>query len=120
LTVNGPPGCSQTNGTDVAIPDLSTVTSTITISGCSGKASNRSKIEVHVVHTFIGDLVVDLVAPDGTVYNLQNRTGGATDNIDTIYTKNLKSELANGTWTLRVQDAAGGDIGFIDSWTLTV
>jgi Zn-dependent metalloprotease len=120
LTVNGPPGCSQTNGTDVPIPDLTTVTSTITISGCSGKASNRSKIEVHIVHTFIGDLIVDLVAPDGSVYNLHNRTGGSTDNIDTIYTKNLKSELANGTWRLRVQDAASGDVGLINSWTLTL
>lgn len=120
LTVNGPPGCSQNNGTDVAIPDLTTVTSTVTISGCSGKASSRSKIEVHIVHTYIGDLIVDLVAPDGSVYNLHNQTGGSADNIDIIYTKNLKSELANGTWTLRVQDAASGDVGVIDSWTLTL
>ncbi|MEU5942817.1 M4 family metallopeptidase [Micromonospora sp. NPDC047548] len=120
LTVNGPPGCSQTNGNDVAIPDLSTAESTITVNGCATAPSRKSKIEVHIVHTYIGDLIVDLIAPDGTVYNLHNRTGAGTDNIDTVYTKNLHSETANGTWTLRVQDVASGDSGFINSWTLTL
>jgi subtilisin family serine protease len=63
-----PPGCQPaTNGTNVNIPDYpgAAVTSPITISGCSGNASSASTIEVHIVHTWIGDLVVDLVAPDG-------------------------------------------------------
>jgi hypothetical protein len=114
-----PPGCQPvTNGTNVTIPDLSTVSSTITISGCSGNASSSSTIEVHIVHTWIGDLIVDLIAPDGSVYNLHNRSGGSADNINQTYTRNLSSELANGTWTLRVRDAAALDTGFIDSWTL--
>ena len=29
---------------------------------------------VSVIHPYIGDLIVDLVAPDGSVYNLHNRT----------------------------------------------
>ena len=58
---------------------------------------------VSIVHTYIGDLKVDLVAPDGSVYVLHNRTGGSTDNINTTYTVNLSSEAANGTWRLRVQ-----------------
>jgi subtilisin family serine protease len=112
-------GCAPvTNGTDVPIPDLSTATSTIAISGCSGTAGATSTIEVHIVHTWIGDLVVDLVAPDGTVYNLHNRAGGSTDNINQVYTRNLSTETANGTWTLRVRDAAALDTGRIDSWTL--
>jgi len=37
------------------------------------------------VHTFIGNLIVTLVAPDGTTYLLHNRTGGGTDNIDQTY-----------------------------------
>jgi subtilisin-like proprotein convertase family protein len=120
LTVTGPAGCSGTNPTDVTIADLSTVESTITISGCAGNASATSTVEVHIVHTFIGDLVVSLVAPDGTVYVLQNRTGGSADNIDTTYPVNVSSEVANGTWRLRVQDAAAADVGFINSWTLNL
>jgi subtilisin-like proprotein convertase family protein len=120
LTVNGPPGCSGTNPTDVPIPDLSIVESSLPINGCAGNASATSTVEVHIVHTFIGDLIVNLVAPDGTLYLLHNRTGGSTHNIDQIYTVNLSSEVANGVWRLRVEDAASLDTGFIDTWTLNL
>jgi len=121
-TVNSPPtpGCSSTNGTDVAIPDLSTVESTITIAGCEGNASATATVEVHIVHTYIGDLIVTLVAPDGSTYVLHNRAGGSADNINQTYLVNLSSEAADGTWRLRVQDAAAIDIGRIDSWTLNL
>ncbi|HCT81857.1 MAG TPA: hypothetical protein DGT23_35815, partial [Micromonosporaceae bacterium] len=29
-------------------------------------------------------------------------------------------EVANGTWRLRVQDAASIDTGYINTWTLTL
>ncbi|GAA1616369.1 M4 family metallopeptidase [Actinoplanes couchii] len=120
LTVNGLPGCSASNATDVPINDNSTSESTIVISGCDAVPSSTSKVEVHIVHTYIGDLVVSLVAPDGTAYTLQSRTGGSTDNIDTTYTVNLSSETANGAWILRVQDAAGADTGYLNSWSLNL
>jgi subtilisin family serine protease len=112
-------GCAPvSNGTDVAIPDLGTGTSSITIAGCSGTAGATATIEVHIIHTWIGDLVVDLIAPDGTVYNLHNRAGGSADNINQTYTRNLSTEVANGVWQLRARDAAFLDTGRIDSWTL--
>jgi subtilisin-like proprotein convertase family protein len=114
-----PAGCAAaTNGTDVPIADFTTVESPITVTGCTGSASTTATVEVHIVHTWIGDLIVTLIAPDGTPYPLHNRTGGSTDNIDQTYTVNLSPEPANGTWKLRVLDAAGGDTGRIDSWTL--
>ena len=62
---------------------------------------------------------VDLVAPDGSVYTLKAYgTGGSADNIITTYTVNASSEVANGTWKLRVSDNAAHDIGKIDSWAL--
>jgi Zn-dependent metalloprotease len=120
LTVNGAPGCTGTNPTDVTIPDNTTVTSTITISGCARNASSTSAVAVNIIHTYKGDLVVDLVAPDGSVYNLHNRTGGSADNINQTFTVNLSTEAANGTWTLRVRDAASLDTGRIDTWSLTL
>ncbi|MGW0434864.1 S8 family peptidase [Micromonospora sp. NPDC003197] len=114
------PSCSGTNGTDVTIADNTTVESSITISGCSGNASATSTVAVNIVHTYIGDLVVSLVAPDGSTYSLHNRTGSSTDNINATYTGDLSSEVRNGTWKLRVQDAAAGDTGYINSWTLTL
>ncbi|WP_438872121.1 M4 family metallopeptidase [Paractinoplanes rishiriensis] len=119
---NQPTGCTGTNGTDVSIPDRgSAVNSSITISGCGRAASATSTIAVNIVHTFRGDLRVDLVAPDGTVYNLKaTSTTDSADNVNTTYTKNLASETANGTWQLRVQDAVANDVGYINTWTLTV
>ncbi|MES2857773.1 MAG: proprotein convertase P-domain-containing protein [Pseudomonadota bacterium] len=114
---------SQTysNGTDVSIPDNNTtgVTSSISVSGRSGNAPSATKVGVNIVHPYIGDLVVDLVAPDGSVYNVHNRTGSGTDNINTTYTVDLSSEAINGTWKLRVRDLASADTGYINSWTIT-
>jgi aminopeptidase S len=62
--------------------------------------------------------VVDVVAPDGSVYNVHNRAGGSADNIATTYTVNVSSEVANGTWRLRVRDAAAQDTGTINVWSL--
>ncbi|WJK35733.1 proprotein convertase P-domain-containing protein [Solwaraspora sp. WMMA2065] len=120
LIVNGPPGCSQTNSTDVAINDNSTVESSITITGCSGNASSSSTIEVNIYHTWIGDLTVSLIAPDGSINVLHSRSGSSTDNIVETYTRDLSVEVANGTWKLRVQDSASLDTGYLDSWTLSL
>jgi hypothetical protein len=106
-----------TNGTDVAIGDNSDVSSTISLT-CAGNAASATTVQVNIVHTYIGDLVVDLVAPDGSVYNLHNRSGGSTDNINTTYTVNASSEVAAGAWKLRVRDQAYLDTGYINSWTL--
>ncbi|MER5871896.1 S8 family serine peptidase [Streptomyces sp. NPDC002044] len=114
-----PPGKFFENTGDFAIGDNTTVESPITASGVTGNAPATLKVGVNVVHTYIGDLKVDLVAPDGTVYTVHNRSGGSTDNIAQTYTVNASSEVANGTWKLRVNDNAGGDTGKIDSWSLT-
>ncbi|GIJ49530.1 hypothetical protein Val02_64160 [Virgisporangium aliadipatigenens] len=120
LTVVGAPGCSGTNSQDYTISDNSTVSSPITINGCGRAASAGSTAEVHIVHTYRGDLVVSLIAPDGSVYTLLNRSGGSADNVDQTFTVNLAGEQADGTWNLRVQDAASLDTGYINSWTLTL
>ncbi|MGW6708364.1 S8 family peptidase [Streptomyces sp. NPDC054956] len=106
------------NTADFAIGDNTTVESPITVSGVAGNAPATLKVGVNIAHTYIGDLKVDLVAPDGTVYTVHNRAGGSTDNINQTYTVNASSEVANGTWKLRVNDNAGGDTGKIDSWSL--
>ncbi|WP_290049626.1 S8 family peptidase [Amycolatopsis solani] len=121
-TTPPPPTCGTvTNGTDVAIPDRgAAVTSAVTVSGCNRNASATTAVEVHIVHTYVGDLVIDLVAPDGSAYRLKNSGSDSSDNIDTTYSANVSGEAANGTWSLRVQDVAAIDTGRIDSWSLTV
>ncbi|MFD1322571.1 S8 family peptidase [Micromonospora sonneratiae] len=120
LTVNGPLGCSQTNGTNVPIYDGSESNSSMFISGCPGNASVTATVTVDIKHTYIDDLVVALHASDGTIYGLHDREGGSADNIKRTYTLNLSNEMAAGTWTLEVFDWARGDTGYIDSWTLNL
>ena len=117
-----PPPQTQTysNTTDYAIGDNTTVDSPITVSGRSGNAPSTTSVTVAIVHTYQGDLKVDLVAPDGTLYNIHNRTGSGTDNINKTMTLNLSSELLNGTWKLRVNDNGAGDTGYINSWSITM
>lgn len=120
-TAGGGGGGTQTytNNTDYTISDNATVDSPITVSGRTGNGPTNASISVNIVHTYKGDLKVDLVAPDGTLYNIHNRTGTSTDNVIGTFTRDLSSEALNGTWKLRVNDNAAGDVGYINSWSVT-
>ena len=117
----GPGTGTQTysNGTDVAIGDNTTVESAIAVSGRSGNAPANASVSLNIVHTYRGDLKVDLVAPDGSLYNLHNRSGGSADNLSGSFPLDLSSETLNGTWKLRVNDNSNNDTGRIDSWSIT-
>lgn len=105
------------NTADYAINDLQTVESPVSVSR-AGNAPSNLQIAVRVIHTYRGDLVVNLVAPDGSTYLLHNGTGSGADNLIGTYTVNASSEVASGSWKLRVYDRASGDVGYIDSWSL--
>ncbi|MFC3270070.1 proprotein convertase P-domain-containing protein [Vulcaniibacterium thermophilum] len=76
---------------------------------------------MNIVHTYRGDLVIDLVAPDGSTYRLKNSSGSdSADNVNATYNVNLSSEPINGTWKLRVRDVYSGDTGYINSWSITL
>jgi zinc metalloprotease ZmpA len=117
----GDPGDGTFENTDdVSIPDAGpAVTSPITVSGLSGNAPSDLKVTVDIKHTYRGDLIVDLIAPDGTVHRLKDWGYDSGDNIEKTYTVNASSSPANGTWKLRVQDVWSYDTGYIDSWKLT-
>lgn len=105
----------------VSIPDNgSAVESPIAVTGRTGNAPSALQVGVDITHTYRGDLVIDLVAPDGTAYRLKAASSSdSADNVLTTYTVNASAETANGTWKLRVQDTAAQDTGRINSWKLT-
>ncbi|UUS33050.1 M4 family metallopeptidase [Streptomyces changanensis] len=119
----GDPGTGKVfeNTADVSIPDNgAAVTSTVDVTGVAGNAPSALKVDVDIVHTWRGDLVVDLVAPDGSVYNLKPYSSSdSADNVKATYTVNASSEVANGAWKLRVQDRAAQDTGYINGFKLT-
>ena len=85
----------------------------------SGNGQASTPVAVAIVHPYIGDLIVDLIAPDGSVYNIHNCTGGSADNINKTVNINLSGEALNGTWKLRARDRGAADVGKIDSWSIT-
>ncbi len=117
-TTPPPSGCSGTNDTDYVINDNATAESPVTLDAKCGTASATATVDVNIPHTYIGDLIVSLIAPDGTAYVLHNKAGGDADNLVQTYTVNLSSEAAAGTWKLRAQDVEVNDTGRIDTWTL--
>ncbi|HVE63320.1 MAG TPA: S8 family serine peptidase [Mycobacteriales bacterium] len=107
------------NPTNINTRDLMTVESPITVSGRTGNAPVALQVSVDIKHTFRGDLQIDLAAPDGTLYRLKSTSSSdSADNVITTYTVNASSEVANGTWKLRVYDNFLGDGGYIDRWAL--
>jgi subtilisin family serine protease len=126
-TAEPPPGagepapCTFTNGYDRAIRDKSTVESKLTVSGCAGRGSDTGTVQVTVQHPDRGDLIVWLIAPDGTGYKLKSGTSGDdVANLDAAYTVNLAAEARDGLWKLRITDNYRGDTGYLDRWSLTL
>ena len=108
----------QTRSPALAIPDLQTVSDIITVSD-SGTATSVS-VTIDIEHTFIGDLLVELIAPDGTARTLHDRIGGSTDDIVATYTPSFGNIPIAGNWTLQIDDDFNDDPGILNSWTLTV
>ncbi|MGH8073338.1 MAG: M20/M25/M40 family metallo-hydrolase, partial [Lysobacter sp.] len=92
------------NATDFDVNDNATVESPISVSGRTGNAPADAVVSVDIRHSYRGDLRVDLVAPDGSLYNLHNRGGGSANDLIGDYTVDLSSESLNGSWKLRVND----------------
>ncbi|MFE7504772.1 S8 family serine peptidase [Promicromonospora sp. NPDC057488] len=118
LTVAGPPGCSQTNGSDLPVQDGGTVESVVQVTGCGTTPSSAATVDLAIVHSYVGDLYVDLVAPSGRAHRLHGGTGGGAHDLKGTYTLDLSGETADGVWRLRVRDTQPGDTGFVDSWAL--
>ncbi len=80
-------------------------------------------VHVEIQHTYIGDLVVTLVPPPATGVGdvvLHQRTGRSTNNISRTYSTSTVPGLAGlvgkspkGSWSLRVEDLARLDTGFV-------
>ncbi len=113
-------GTTFSSTTAVAIPDNgAAIESPISVTGRSGNAPSALQVGVDITHTYRGDLVIDLVAPDGSAYRLKSAASDSADNVNTTYTVNASGESANGTWKLRVQDTAAQDTGTLNGWKLT-
>lgn len=114
-----------------AINDYLTTTSYIEVADayCVGDVD----IELDVTHTFIGDLIIEVTSPEGSIVRLHDRSGGSEDDIHAYYDEeggdlpdgpgqlsDWVGEIVTGTWTLAVSDNAGLDQGSLDHWKLKI
>jgi len=125
-------GMIEIMSTDVPVPILDNTTSESTLEILDAFCITDLDVIVDISHTFIGDLHVDIIGPDGTEVRLHNRTGGSTDDIMTIYDdatnppsgpgmlSDFNFKGAQGVWTLRVRDNANLDTGQINGWGLII
>ncbi|MCO7223346.1 choice-of-anchor B family protein [Pleionea sp. CnH1-48] len=107
------------NTNSYSIPDNNSTGISSPIDSTRTGNSGTVSVAVDISHTYKGDLIVDLVHPDGTVFNLHNRTGGSANNIVETYSVNVGNKPANGQWQLRVRDLAFYDQGTINRWSIT-
>ena len=128
----------------VAICDLCTVSSTLTVNSHT-IISDLNALLNSLTHTFDSDLRISLIAPNATTVVLSNLRGGGSDNfIGTVFDDEASTAIGSGsapftgsfraeqllsafdgmdafgTWTLRVQDQAAQDSGSINSWSLDI
>jgi subtilisin-like proprotein convertase family protein/subtilisin family serine protease len=109
---------------NLEIPDVgSPVVSPMQIS--NGGKINELRVSVNITHTYIGDLRVDLLAPDGTAVVLHNNTGGSANDLVRTYSalqtpamQSLIGKEIAGTWRLRVSDQFRFDVGKLNSWRI--
>ena len=118
-TAGGGGGGPFTNTTDYTIPDSSSVSSPIAVSGQSGNGSTTTQVAVNIVHTYRGDLQIDLIAPNGTSTRLKSGSSSdGADNVVATYSVNTSGSPRNGTWQLKVTDLYSGDTGYINQWSI--
>lgn len=104
------------------IPDRGSVISTLTISGISNKvAIENIVVALSIAHPHVADLVVKLKSSSGKAFTIWNRQGG--DQKDLTINSSLpfrKKITVDGTWTLTVEDRTSGNIGSLNSWSITI
>ena len=54
----------------------STIQSTLEVTGLAGATIEEVEVTIDITHTWVGDLVVDLIGPDGEVLRLLGIRGG--------------------------------------------
>ena len=91
-------------------------------------------VTMDISHVWRGDIEMSLTAPDGTIVELHDNTGGSADDIIGNYAMDGSGSLtaegdledffltsATGDWTLTITDTyPWADDGTLNSWTLDV
>ena len=82
----------------------------------------EARVDVEIIHSWISDLTVKLISPQGVEVILHNREGDDGDDIRKQYSDSalaaLNGQEVKGKWTLIVIDQASQDVGRLLRWGL--
>lgn len=110
---------------NLPIPDNTPAGVSSTIAIAESGSLKEMVVGVAIVHPYIGDLLVEVVAPSGQSVTLHNLTGGSRDDLRMTYDRTSVPALAalvgqsiQGNWMLRVKDLQRVDKGTLEKWSL--
>ncbi|MBW1807347.1 MAG: proprotein convertase P-domain-containing protein [Deltaproteobacteria bacterium] len=117
-------GTFSSADTPIAIPDatpagITSQLEVISVPDCELEVS----IDLTILHSYSGDLLVGLTDPSGVRTVLHDRQGGSADDVvlqGHSLTGLLGGNGTNGLWTLDVSDHASLDFGTLESWSITL
>nr|WP_298995169.1 zinc-dependent metalloprotease family protein [uncultured Allomuricauda sp.] len=134
----------ETNDTPITISQAGVSTQTATIQLIEDLPVADVNVALVLNHTFVGDLVINLISPSGTKVTLLANTCGELNNINATFDDDgteivcsgnpvisgtvkpigdlsaFRGEPTLGEWTLEVRDTAPGDGGSIQSFSLEI
>lgn len=102
------------------IPDSNTAGITSQLLVASAPQGRKIIVSLDITHTYIGDLVIQIIGPNGKVALLHSRAGGRTKNIKKSYdvTASLGGVITGGTYKLIMKDLGRLDVGVLNSWSV--
>jgi subtilisin-like proprotein convertase family protein len=110
---------------NLSIPDNKPEGISSTIAIAESGTLKEIVVGVAIVHSYIGDLLVDIVAPSGQSVTLHNMLGGSQDDLRMTYDRAsipsldaLVGQPIQGNWVLRVKDLQRSDTGKLEKWSL--
>ncbi|MGW1046861.1 M4 family metallopeptidase [Streptomyces sp. NPDC002547] len=101
-----------------------TVETPITVTGRQGNASAALKVTVDMYKGWIGGQIIELIAPDGTIFSVKDFAWDTGNELHATYTVDASAVAASGTWKLRITDSTpsfpGNTAvpGYLDDWSL--
>ncbi|MDQ3814311.1 MAG: carboxypeptidase regulatory-like domain-containing protein [Armatimonadota bacterium] len=109
---------SFTRSPGLEIPDLGSVTDASDPLTASGTIENAT-VEVNITHRFSEDLIITLIAPDGTRHLLYNQNNTGPGLAATFTVPTLRGKPIAGVWKLEINDVIQIAGGTLISWGIT-
>ncbi len=104
----------------MAVPDDNVNGLDIDIDVNGNRKVESIALEIDMVHTNVQDLRITLTSPDGTTGLLWNGNLTTEDwpGKWTLDSEIFRGEMSLGTWTVNIQDLAGGNVGTVNGVSL--